>query len=230
MCLTAGRIVSTWTSRRCRSLAGVAALGLLVACSGGADDAAPDTSPASSTAAATSAETTVTTLATTVPPTTATPTPVTETEPPANQEQLVRAAVEASIEAFSACLLSLPNCDVAGLEDTRRGELLDVNVQRISEWNAAGYAVRDRDSFRYVIERVELNDDATQATVVVCIADGTKLVIPGAGPGGVDVIVDDSYISGREAWDVRLDDDGVWRPYAAPPAGPTEASDVCPAA
>jgi hypothetical protein len=136
--------------------------------------------------------------------------------------------VDAAIAAFSRCLEQLPACDAAQLEKTRRGELLQLNTARINEWNAAGYAVRDRDKFRYVIEQVELNPTATQATVRVCIADGSKLVRPGAGPGGADVIVDDSYTSGRETWDVRLDSDGVWRAYAAPADGPTESRDVCP--
>jgi hypothetical protein len=114
------------------------------------------------------------------------------------------------------------------LEATRRGELLRINTERITEWNAAGYAARDRDTARSVIEQVELNADLTQATVTVCSSDGTKLVLPGAGPGGVDVIVDDSYVSGRAEWDVRLDPDDVWRPYAAPASGPTESRDVCP--
>jgi hypothetical protein len=143
-------------------------------------------------------------------------------------ETQVRVAVDATIAAFSKCLEQLPNCDVAELEKTRRGELLELNTTRINEWNAAGYAVRDRDQFRYVIEQVELNSTATQATVRVCVADGSKLVRPGAGPGGADVVVDGAFTSGRESWDVRLDSDGVWRAYAAPAVGPTESSDVCP--
>jgi hypothetical protein len=108
--------------------------------------------------------------------------------------------------------------------------MLEINTDRVIEWNAAGYTVIDRDQFRYVIEGVEVADDLRRATVTVCVADGSKLVDPGAAPDGTDLIVDGTFTSGREAWDVRLDDDGVWRAYGAPAVGPSEATDVCPAA
>jgi len=187
----------------------------------------PEPSSTVSTSTSTSPTSTAATVATTTP--TSTEAPTTTIDPRAKAESEVRAAIDASVAAFSDCLLKMPNCDVATLEATRRGDMLRINTERVTQWNAAGYAVRDRDTFRYVVEQVELNADLTQATVLVCIADGTKLVQPGAGPGGADVIVDDSYVSGRESWDVRLDADGIWRPYAAPASGPTESRDVCPA-
>jgi hypothetical protein len=108
-------------------------------------------------------------------------------------------------------------------------DLLARNVARINEWNAAGYTVRNRDQFRYVVEEVTLAPSGTQATALGCIADGSDLVKPGAGPGGADVIVDDSFTAGRESWDMHLEPDGKWRAYDAPAVGPTEATDVCPA-
>ena len=207
----------------------------LAACSGGGSAATTDPTtvtttsspePSSTVSTSTSPTSTSTTVATTPLSTQA---PTTTIDPRAKAESDVRAAIDASVAAFSDCLLKMPNCDVATLEATRRGDMLRINTERVAQWNAAGYAVRDRDTFRYVVEQVELNADLTQATVLVCIADGTKLVQPGAGPGGADVIVDDSYVSGRESWDVRLDADGIWRPYAAPASGPTESRDVCPA-
>jgi hypothetical protein len=125
--------------------------------------------------------------------------------------------------------MALPACDPSTLAATRAGPILDRNTERINEWNAAGYAVRDREQFRYVIESVVVAPDLTTATAVVCIADGSRLVRPGAGPGGEDVIIDGVYVSGRSTWDMRLDPDGVWRVYDAPALGATEASDVCPA-
>ena len=124
----------------------------------------------------------------------------------------------------------MPNCDPSTLSVARAGDLLQGNVDRVNQWNGQGYTVRDRDQFRYVIESVVIGADGTTATAVVCIADGSKLVLPGAGPGGADVVVDDTYGSGRSTWDMRLDPDGRWRAYAAPASGPTETSDVCPAA
>lgn len=170
--------------------------------------------------------------ATTAPPTTAVSTTLSTTttlDRRSEAEAGVRAAVASAITAFRDCLGQLPNCDVATLEATRRGDMLRVNSERIAEWNSKGYAIRKADTFRFVVESVDVNADATRATALVCIADGTALVSPGTGPGGADVIIDDSYISGRELWDVRLDPDGVWRPYAAPASGSTEARDVCPA-
>ena len=43
------------------------------------------------------------------------------------------------------------------------------------------------------------------------------------------MIIDGAFASGREAWDMRLDDDGIWRAYDAPLIGETEDTDVCPA-
>jgi hypothetical protein len=107
--------------------------------------------------------------------------------------------------------------------------MLERNTERIQEWNTAGYALRGGERFRYVIEAVEVAPDLQHATITVCSADGSQLVLPGAGPGGADVIIDDTYVSGRAAWDVRLDPDGVWRVYGAPTVGPTEERDICPA-
>ncbi|HRE00488.1 MAG TPA: hypothetical protein PLV68_04260, partial [Ilumatobacteraceae bacterium] len=170
---------------------------------------APQTSPPPPETSAPSTSTTSTTTTSTA----VTTTPTTLVEPP---EAKVRAAVDRAIADFSECLLAMPNCDATTLAATRSDPMLARNVARITEWNAAGYSVIDRDQFRYVIEAVELDDVAGQATVTVCIADGTKLVLADAAPDGSDIIIDDTFVSGREAWDVRRDADGVWRAYDAP--------------
>jgi hypothetical protein len=184
--------------------------------------------PTTLTATPTTLTATPTTLTISAPPPTPAPTTSVNTSGPVGPESEVRAAIAAATEAFSACLLALPACDPATLEATRSGAILAVNQQNIEDWNAAGYAVRDRDQFRYVIESVEVDASGTSATAVVCIADGSKLVMPGAGPGGADVIVDGTYVSGRESWEMQLEADGVWRVHDAPALGPTESSDVCP--
>jgi hypothetical protein len=140
----------------------------------------------------------------------------------------VRSATVAAIDGFSECLVAMPNCDTSTLASTRADPLLTVNTNRVAEWNAAGYTVVDRDEFRYVIESIVIAESLDQATVTVCFADGSKLVEPGVGPGGIDVIIDGAFASGREAWDMRLDDEGVWRAYDAPLIGETEDTDVCP--
>jgi hypothetical protein len=127
------------------------------------------------------------------------------------------------------CLLALPACDPATLEATRAGTILSVNTSRIEEWNSAGYEVRDRDQYRYVVESVDVEPTGESAVAIVCIADGSKLVLPAAGPGSTDVIVDGTFVSGRESWEMQIGADGVWRVHNAPALGPTESSDVCPA-
>ena len=69
----------------------------------------------------------------------------------------MRAVIRKAEEDFSACLVSMPQCDVAVLASTRAGALLERNTARIQEWNNAGYTVRNRDKFRYVIESVTVN-------------------------------------------------------------------------
>jgi hypothetical protein len=195
----------------------VCAASLLAACSSDSD------SPNASGVTEPSVETP------TAPTTITESTSATTVDPRAEVEAEVRAATIRALDDFSACLVAMPNCDTATLAETRADPLLTVNVDRVAEWNAAGYTVIDRDQFRYVIEGVDLAASLDQATVTVCFADGSKLVEPGVGPGGTDVIIDGEFVSGREAWDMRLDDDGVWRAYGAPVVGETEATDGCPA-
>ncbi len=142
-------------------------------------------------------------------------------------EKDVRAAIDLAQSSFSRCLTAMPACDPTTLGTARAGDLLKRNIGRIEAWNAAGYTVVDRDQFRYVIDSVSLSADLRTATVVVCIADGSKLVLPGAAPDGGNVIVDGAYTSGRSRWDMRLDGDGRWRGYDAPAVGLTESTDQC---
>jgi hypothetical protein len=214
----------------------VAVLSLILvaaACDSGDDEDAATTSAAVAT--------TATDLSTTAPPETTTePTSVatssssaststsTTLDPAAQAEADIRAAIALAQDTFSACLVAMPSCDPSTLAVARGGDLLERNVSRINEWNAAGYTVRNRNEFRYVIEDVTLAPSGTRATALVCIADGSDLVQPGAGPGGADVIIDDSYTSGRESWDVRLNSGGRWRVYDGTAVGPTESRDACP--
>lgn len=181
-----------------------------------------------------SAPPTPVTSPTTAVPTSATPTTnstsvaaTTAQNPAAAAEASARVLIKAATDDFSACLVAMPQCDVASLAATRAGPLLERNKARIQEWNAAGYTVRNRERFRFVIETVTVNA-ADSATALVCIADGSRLVKPGAGPGGAEVVIDESYVSGRETWDIRLDPDGRWRVYDASASGPSESRDICP--
>lgn len=201
-----------------------------VACAD-SSDSSPST-PSSTdpiTVTSTAASSTSISIVTSTTSTSTSSTSTTTSEPPASPEDDIRAAIALAQQTFSGCLVAMPQCDPATLSVARAGPLLERNVARVQEWNAAGYTVRNRDQFRFVVEGVTLSPDGLTATATVCIADGSDLVHPGAGPGGADVIVDDAYTSGRSAWDMRLDPDGQWRAYDAPAVGPTESSDVCPA-
>lgn len=207
------------------------ALGV-VACADGSDSspsASSSTDPPTIATTTASTNSTSTSTSTSTSPSTSSASTTTTSESPASPEDDIRAAIALAQQTFSDCLVAMPQCDPATLIVARAGPLLERNVARVQEWNAAGYTVRNRDQFRFVVESVTLNPDGLAASATVCIADGSDLVHPGAGPGGADVIVDDAYTSGRSAWDMRLDPDGKWRAYDAPAVGPTESSDVCPA-
>ncbi|MBU3688424.1 MAG: hypothetical protein B7C54_11855 [Acidimicrobiales bacterium mtb01] len=200
----------------------------VVACADGSDSS-PSTPSVTAPSIVTTTSSSTSNSTSSITSTSTSTTSTTTSEPPASPEADVRAAIALAQQTFSDCLVAMPRCDPSTLDVARAGALLERNVARVSEWNGAGYTVRNRDQFRYVIEAVTLNPDGRTASATVCIADGSDLVNPGAGPGGADVIIDDSYTSGRSAWDMRLDPDGRWRAYDAPAVGPTESSDVCPA-
>ena len=141
----------------------------------------------------------------------------------------IRATLARSFADFRACATALPHCDTSKLADTRAGVLLERNVAKMTEWNAAGYVYKPGE-YRVVVDKVTFTTpELTRATASVCSSSAGDLVNPGAGPGGADVIVDGGYSSGFAAWDMRLSD-GVWRVYDAPATGTvSETSDVCPA-
>lgn len=224
-------------ARRAVGATGLATFMLLGACSGGSSNEPAPTSVSpqpSTTAASTTAAPTTESPPTIAPTSAVVPTTVPETtttvDSAAAADADVRGAVDLVITTFSDCLVAMPTCDTSSLAAARAGELLATNTARISEWNSKGYTARNRESFRYVIESIVLSDDLRRATVVVCFSDDSDLVLPGGAPDGSDVVIDDTYGSGRESWDLRLDSDGVWRAYAAPALGPIETVDVCPAA
>jgi hypothetical protein len=217
-------------SSRCGAVAAGLVL-LLAGCSSSDESAVESVGVTASVPATTSAppSTAVSTSTTSTPASTTTVTPTTTVDPAVITEGAVREAVALAQSTFSDCLIALPACDPLTLAAARAGALLDRNVTLINEWNSSGYAVRDRDKFRYIVESVSLGADGVTATATVCIADATRLVIPNAAPDGGDVIVDDEYTSGRSAWDMRLDPDGVWRVHDTTPIGAAASEDLCPA-
>ena len=207
----------------------MAALVIVASCSSDSDTAETVPSsvlapPATAAAASTVA---IATTSTSVSTSTSLAAATTSEAPVPDAQLAVRAAIDLAEQTYSACLVAMPACDPTSLAVARAGDLLTQNSERIEQWNALGYTVREREAFRYVIESVEVDTGGAQATVTVCIADGSKIVQPGAAPDGSDVIVDDEFVSGRSAWDVRLDSDGVWRAYGTEPIGEAASEDVC---
>ena len=213
-----------------------AAVGVLLAgCSSSGPKASPPTtivSSVASTKASSVAPAPVTTVGSTSTSTTTTTlaptTTSTTTDPKATAEAAVRAAIVLAEETFSACLVAMPHCDPQTLAVARTGQLLARNVALISDWNAQGFTVREREKFRFVIESVSLAEGSLdRATALVCIVDDSVRVRPGVGPGGADIVVNDSFISGRTDWQMMLGSDGVWRSNDGVAIGPTEDHDVC---
>ena len=168
-----------------RRVIGTTALLLLalgvVACADGSDSSpstATVTEPSIVTAStSTSTSTSPSTSTSTSPSTSTSTTSTTTTEPPSSPEADVRAAIALAQQTFSDCLVAMPQCDPSTLVVARAGSLLERNVARVQEWNAAGYTVRNRDQFRYVIEAVTLSPDGTTASATVCIGSSERCSI-----------------------------------------------------
>lgn len=206
---------------------------LAASCSSSSEDAAPTTGPTNISAPATTGQvvpTTAPATTSTAAPTTTAAATSTTVDPALAADGDIREAVALAQTSFSDCLVALPACDPTTLEVARAGDLLARNTALIDEWNSLGYTVRDRDQFRYVVESVVVDASLVTAVATVCIADGSRLVLPNAAPDGSDVVIDDEYTSGRSEWDMRLDADGVWRLYGSTPIGVAATEDVCGAA
>jgi len=182
------------TSRTAFRRAVVCAFGaslLAASCSSSSDEAATTTDATIINAPATTeqvvAATAEATTSTGAPTTTAAATSTT-IDPAAVADATIREAVALAQTSFSDCLVALPACDPTSLEVARAGDLLARNTSLIDEWNSLGYTVRDRDRFRYVVESVAVDASLATAVVTVCIADGSRLVLPNAAPDGGDVV------------------------------------------
>lgn len=224
------------TSRTAFRRAVVCAFGvslLAASCSSSSEEAATTTDATIINAPATTEQvvpTTAEATTSTAASTTTVAATSTTVDPAVAADAAIREAVALAQTSFSDCLVALPACDPTSLEVARAGDLLARNTSLIDEWNSLGYTVRDRGQFRYVVESVAVDASLVTAVVTVCIADGSRLVLPNAAPDGGDVVIDDEYTSGRSEWDMRLDADGVWRLYGSTPIGVAATEDVCGAA
>jgi hypothetical protein len=232
MVISVGKTKSAVTAHRRSTLVVLAACLFAASCSS-TDDASPTTTEAPVAIAPSSvapATTTAPPATSTTAPSTTVAAPTTTLDPSVAIDAQVREAVALAQSSFSACLVALPACDPVTLEVARAGDLLARNTTLINEWNSLGYTVRDRDQFRFVVEAVVVDPSLASAVATVCIADGSRLVLPNAAPDGGDVVIDDEYTSGRSEWDMRLGADGIWRVHSSTPVGAAAAEDVCGAA
>jgi hypothetical protein len=197
-----------------------------------------DTRPPSTVPSATTSAVVVTTTkvaaTSTVPVTTAplatTTVAVSTTPPPPNAtEQAVRAAIDKVQANSNACMTALPKCEVATLAATQGGTSLEQRTKLMTQYNAEGQVSRNRDRNHYKIESVTIQAP-DRASAVVCNTDGSERVLPGAGTNGIDIIVDDLFVSRRDTYEMQLDADGVWRLYGGSIIGNPSAVDLCPVA
>jgi hypothetical protein len=213
-------------------------VGVLASCTSKKAGPTFDTRPPSTVPSATTSAVVVTTTkvaatstvpVTTAPPATTTVAVSTTPPPPNATEQAVRAAIDKVQANSNACMTALPKCEVATLAATQGGTSLEQRTKLMTQYNAEGQVSRNRDRNHYKIESVTIQAP-DRASAVVCNTDGSERVRPGAGPNGIDIIVDDLFVSRRDTYEMQLDADGVWRLYGGSIIGNPSAVDLCPVA
>ena len=168
------------------------------------------TSAASSSATSVAASTTSTAPATTTS-TTAAPTTTTTISAATRDELAVRAAWKGWLAASEACDVDAKGCDRAALAKYMAGTSLSNSLKATDTLISKGWGVREGPGGiddRYKIESVTLTEG--QSIVQYCQFDEGVTFDPGAGPGGVDVIINDTVVSRRIRTVFGLSD-GVWK-------------------
>ena len=214
-------------------------VGILAGCTSKKAGPTFDTRPPSTIAGSTTSTAPVTTTkvaATTTVPATTTTSPATTTvaatpsiAPVTSTEQAVRNAIDKVQTNSNACMTALPRCEVATLAASQGGASLEQRTKLMTQYNVEGQVSRNRDRNHYKIESVTIQS-VDRASAVVCNTDGSERVLPGSGPNGVDIIVDDLFVSRRDTYEMQLDADGVWRLYGGSIIGNPSAVDLCPVA
>ena len=167
------------------------------------------TSAASSSATSVAASTTSTAPATTTSTTAA---PTTTTISAATRDELaVRAAWKGWLTVSEACDVDAKGCDRDALAKYMAGTSLSNSLKATDTLISKGWGVREGPGGiddRYKIESVTLTEG--QAIVQYCQFDEGVTFDPGAGPGGADVIINDTVVSRRIRTVFGLSD-GVWK-------------------
>ena len=191
------------------------AIGLCGSCGGSTRRATPTTSPPTSQVV-TASTVVVTTAASS--PTTSAPVPSTTTvaptttAAPATPEQQVRAAWRGWIAAGEACNVEPKSCERAALAMFVSGTVLTNTLDAIDSIIAKGWRLRTGAGSiddRYMVERISVTGGT--AEVQFCEYDAGIVDLPGSGPNGEDVIVNDQVQSRRDQVIVTLEPDKRWR-------------------
>jgi hypothetical protein len=195
----------------------------LAACSSGEEPAAPTTTSATTTSSTTAAPpaTTSTTAA-----------PTTTEDPTAELEEVASAAYLAAVDAFVACTDDLDGCDPQTLGEFNAGEALDNLIGTVEALRGQGAEVlppEDPANRYVVVEAAELVDGSrTEVQVQYCEVDGRRVVQPGAGPDGADVVLTDTVDAVRGVALVELGVDGRWRVTRYATVERSTEENVCP--
>ena len=188
---------------------------LAVGCASGDDtDAAPTVTASASptvpstTAPPTTVSSTVNSVASTTTPTTAPPTTI-DNSPETPAEDDVREGFDEVVSSWRACLDALPDCDPESLAESRTGEQLEENRRRVQSFIDAGYRIGETDTIVYEIESIDVVSDGQVALVAVCVTDGSVIYLPDPTGGDDRQIINDSFVSSREVFQMELLD-GRW--------------------
>ena len=185
-----------------RSAPAVTSAQVVIVTSTASSSAAPTTPLAATTTSPSPAPTTSTTAA---------PTTTTTIRAATRDELAVRAAWKGWLAASEACDVDPKGCDRAGLANYMAGSSLTNKLLATDTLISKGWGVREGPGGiddRYKIESVTSTEG--QAIVQYCQFDEGVTVDPGAGPGGADVIINDTVAS-RRIRTVFTRPDGVWK-------------------
>jgi hypothetical protein len=215
-------------ARRGRAI--VVAMALLAACSSNGDTAptseatsAPATTPSTTDAPATTVAP-ATTSTTAAPPTTTDPADSLAAEVEAAFLEADRLGREASMDPFD------PEKEAAAL-DRRLGVIRDDLESLLADYRARNYALRENSDTPPTVSIIDapgaMAETSDVARLEICEVNSWILVEVGAGPNGVDAVIDPTVVSSRATVFLRLDD-GVWKIEGGNQTGRWEGASECP--
>lgn len=201
----------------------VAAGLLATACSSGGSSGSSDTLSTTTVAApVTTSATTSTTTASTTTASTTTVLVTSTTQPP---DAAVRAAYEAFVAGYWACVRAPESCDVTAL--TAPGQAQEALRKTVGDLVGAGLKASSTANVGYtVVERISIDPLSRRATVESCWWDTGVLVGPPASPGGPEVVVNDKQVTARFTTGM-VETGGTWKVETDERTERIEARNAC---